>query len=120
MRIVLKDACFQSVALLDRPLLVGGAGAPVAAAAADVADDAVAAGSAGAPAAAAGAAAGAAAAAARLQQVQQRSPPRELSAAEALGVCGVCLNDGADVGNVIIMCDRCGIAVHQACVCVCV
>jgi hypothetical protein len=108
-RIVLKDACFQSVALLDRPLLVGGAVAPVA-------DDAVAAGSAGARAAAAGAAG---AAATRVQQVQQRSPPRELSAAEALGVCGVCLNDGADEGNVIILCDRCGIAVHQARVCVC-
>jgi hypothetical protein len=35
---------------------------------------------------------------------------------ELLGVCAVCLNDdGADEGNVIIICDTCGIAVHQAC-----
>ena len=34
---------------------------------------------------------------------------------EPLDVCAVCLNDdGADEGNVIIICDTCGIAVHQA------
>ena len=42
-----------------------------------------------------------------------RSPPRKLSEAEELGVCAVCLNDGADPGNLIILCDSCGIAVHQ-------
>jgi len=41
------------------------------------------------------------------------STPRLLSEAEELGVCAVCLNDGADEGNVIILCDSCGIAVHQ-------
>ena len=34
---------------------------------------------------------------------------------EPLGVCAVCLNDdSADEGNMIIICDTCGIAVHQA------
>jgi len=43
------------------------------------------------------------------------SVPRVLSDAEELGVCAVCLSDdGADEGNAIIMCDSCGIAVHQA------
>ena len=47
--------------------------------------------------------------------VKKRSPPRKLNAAEELGVCAVCLNDGADEGNVIILCDACGVAVHQCC-----
>ena len=38
-----------------------------------------------------------------------------MTEAEELGVCAVCLNDGADEGNVIILCDSCGIAVHQFC-----
>ena len=43
------------------------------------------------------------------------SVPRVLSDAEELCVCAVCLSDdGADEGNAIIMCDSCGIAVHQA------
>jgi hypothetical protein len=44
------------------------------------------------------------------------SVPHVLSDAEELGVCAVCSSDdGADEGNAIIMCDSCGIAVHQAC-----
>ena len=36
-------------------------------------------------------------------------------AEEADAICGVCLNDGAEEGNVIVVCDGCGIAVHQVC-----
>jgi hypothetical protein len=42
-------------------------------------------------------------------------PPRKMTEAEELGVCAVCLNDGADEGNVIVLCDSCGIGVHQFC-----
>ena len=50
---------------------------------------------------------------ARLNAVVKRSPPRKMNEAEELGVCAVCLNDGAEEGNLIILCDGCGIAVHQ-------
>ena len=49
----------------------------------------------------------------RQDALVKRSPPREMNEAEELGVCAVCLNDGAEEGIVIILCYACGIAVHQ-------